>query len=303
MNARTESLFRLRRGGGEKQAALVLHPLSAIRLQAAAMRLHYRRREEGMARLDVFQFIARGDNFAVLLHDPASSATAAIDAPEADPIIARLKERDWKLTHIFVTHKHFDHIEGIPALQAAYECEVIGPEASAAETGMYDRTVTDGDTFDWAGVEVKVLTTPGHTLDHVSYYMPDEKLVFVGDTIFSLGCGRVIEGDHAMMWNSLKRLRELPDDVSLYCGHEYTVANGKFALTVDPDNRALKERVAEVARLREAGQPALPTTIAQEKATNPFLRADDPGLMKRLGMAGANPAKVFAEVRTRKDKS
>jgi hydroxyacylglutathione hydrolase len=255
-----------------------------------------------MAGLDVLQFISRGDNFAVLLHDSASGATAAIDAPEADPIIAKLKERSWKLTHIFVTHKHFDHIEGIPALQAAYECEVIGPGASAAETGMYDRTVADADKFAWAGIEVQVLATPGHTLDHVSYYLPEEKLVFVGDTIFSLGCGRVIEGDHAMMWKSLKRLRALPDDVFLYCGHEYTAANGKFALTVDPDNKALKERVAEVARLREAGQPALPTTIARENVTNPFLRADDPALMKRLGMAGADSANVFAEIRTRKDK-
>src|SRR5882724_3599901 len=125
-----------------------------------------------MPTLDVAQFIIRSDNFAVLLHDKKSGKTAAIDAPDADPIITACKERGWTLSHIFVTHKHFDHIEGIPALQAAYECEVIGPEASAAETGMYDRTVKDGDGFEWAGVEVKVMETPGHTLDHVSYFMP-----------------------------------------------------------------------------------------------------------------------------------
>ncbi len=255
-----------------------------------------------MPTLDVAQFISRADNFAVLLHDPKSGKTAAIDAPDADPITAALKERGWTLTHIFVTHKHFDHIEGIPALQAEYDCEVIGPEASAAETGMYDRTVKDGDSFEFAGVAVEVLETPGHTLDHVSYYMPSEKLVFVGDTIFSLGCGRVIEGDHAMMWDSLKTLRALPDDTNLYCGHEYTLANGKFALTVDGANAALKTRFAEVEKLRAADKPALPTTIAQEKATNPFLRADDPALMKGLGMANAKPAAVFAEMRTRKDK-
>ena len=255
-----------------------------------------------MAKLDVAQFITRSDNFCVLLHEPKSGRTAAIDAPDADPIIAVCKERGWTLTHIFVTHKHFDHIEGIPALQAAYELEVTGPEASAAETGMYDRTVKDGDSFDWAGIKVEVIETPGHTLDHVSYHMPAEKLVFVGDTIFSLGCGRVIEGDHAMMWDSLKTLRALPDDTSLYCGHEYTLANGRFALTVDPANAALKQRFAEVERLRAADKPALPTTIAQEKATNPFLRADDPALMKGLGMAGAKPSAVFAEIRTRKDK-
>jgi hydroxyacylglutathione hydrolase len=255
-----------------------------------------------MASLDVAQFITRSDNFAVLLHDPKSGKTAAVDAPEADPIIAALKERGWTLSHILVTHKHLDHIEGIPALQAAYDCEVIGPEASSAETGMYDRTVKDGDTFDWAGVEVRVIETPGHTLDHISLFMPSQKLVFVGDTIFSLGCGRVIEGDHAMMWESLKKLRALPDDTELYCGHEYTLANGKFAVTVDPGNAALKKRVAEVEKLRAAEKPALPTTIALEKATNPFLRADDPALMKSVGLATAKPAAVFKEIRTRKDK-
>ena len=255
-----------------------------------------------MAKLEVAQFITRSDNFAVLLHEPATGKTAAIDAPEADPIIAALKERGWTLSHIIVTHKHFDHIEGIPALQAAFDCEVIGPEVSAAETGMYDRTVKDGDTFDWAGVEIHVIATPGHTLDHVSYHLPSEKLVFVADTIFSLGCGRVIEGDHAMMWDSIKKLRALPDDTELYCGHEYTLANGKFALTVDAGNAALKKRVAEVEKLRAADKPALPTTIAQEKATNPFLRADDPALMKGLGMASAKPAEVFRVIRTRKDK-
>lgn len=255
-----------------------------------------------MARLEVHQFIARSDNFAVLLHDPESGETAAIDAPDADPIIEALSARGWKLTHIFVTHKHFDHIEGIPPLQAAYDVTVTGPEASAAETGMYDRTVEDGGSFEWAGRTVRVLATPGHTLDHVTYWIPDEKLVFAADLIFSLGCGRVIEGDHAMMWNSIKKVRELPDDTALYCGHEYTQANARFALTVDPDNAALKERAAEVDRLRAAGQPTLPTALGREKAANPFLRADDPGLMRKLGMANARPAEVFAAIRTRKDK-
>jgi hydroxyacylglutathione hydrolase len=255
-----------------------------------------------MPKLDLVQFIARSDNFAVLLHAPANGATAAIDAPEADPIIAALKERGWKLSHILVTHKHFDHIEGIPALQAAYDCEVIGPEASAAETGMYDRTVEDGDSFEWAGADVRVIATPGHTLDHVSYFLPGDQRVFVGDTIFSLGCGRVIEGDHAMMWDSLKRLRALPDDTELYCGHEYTLANGRFALTIEPQNEALKQRVGEAEALRAEGRPTLPTTIGAEKAVNPFLRADDPALTRSLGMVGADPAKVFAEIRKRKDR-
>jgi len=254
-----------------------------------------------MPALDVAQFIARTDNFAVLLHDPESGKTASVDAPDADAIIVRLKERGWTLRHIFVTHKHFDHIEGIPALQAAYDCEVIGPEASAAETGMYDRTVKGGDRFEWAGRRVEVIDTPGHTLDHISLHVPDEKLVFVGDTVFSLGCGRVIEGDHAMMWDSIKAIRALPDETELYCGHEYTLANAKFALTVDPKNTALTARAAQVGKLVKDGKAALPTTIGAEKATNPFLRADDPSLMRAVGMAGERPAAVFKEIRTRKD--
>jgi len=254
-----------------------------------------------MPALDVAQFITRNDNFAVLLHDPESGRTVSIDAPEADPIIAALKQRGWALSDIFVTHKHLDHIEGIPALQAAYDCTVTGPQASAAETGMYDRTMKDGDTLDWAGRRVQVIETPGHTLDHVSLYFPDEKLVFVGDTLFSLGCGRVMQGEHARMWESLLAIRALPGDTALYCGHEYTLANAKFALSVDQNNSALKARAAEVEKLVRDGKVALPTTIAQEKATNPFLRSDDPTLMKAVGMAGERPAAVFKAIRTRKD--
>ena len=255
-----------------------------------------------MATLEIVQFISRSDNFAVLLHDPESGATASIDAPDADPIIAALKERGWTLTHILVTHRHQDHIEGIPPLKAAYDCSVIGPADSAAQTGMYDREVKDGDSFEWAGRRVAVMATPGHTLDDVSYWLPGEKLVFTADLIFSLGCGRVIEGDHAMMWNSIGKVRELPDDTALYCGHEYTLANAKFAVTVDLENKALAKRLAEVEKLRADGKPTLPTILGREKAENPFLRADDPGLMRQLGMAGAKPADVFAAIRTRKDK-
>jgi hydroxyacylglutathione hydrolase len=255
-----------------------------------------------MSSFEIAQFSARSDNFGVLVHDPGSGATAAIDAPDADAVIEAAQRRGWRLTHILVTHKHFDHIEGVPALREAYSCEVVGPQKSAAETGMYTRAVADGDAFDWAGAKVQVMATPGHTLDHVSYFLPDAEVVFVGDTIFSLGCGRVIEGTHAMMWESLKRLRALPDTTSLYCGHEYTLANARFAVTVDPGNAALRERMAEVEQLRGQGKATLPTTIGREKATNPFLRADDPALVAGLDMEGADPARVFAEMRTRKDR-
>jgi len=255
-----------------------------------------------MSRFEIVQFVVRSDNFAVLLHDPASGMTAAIDAPGAAPIEAELKRRGWRLTHILVTHKHRDHIEGIAPLRAAFGCEVIGPQASAAETGLYDRPVSDGDAVEWGGSEIRVLATPGHTLDHVSYFIPDQKLVFVADTIFALGCGRVFEGTHAMMWASILRLRDLPEDTVLYCGHEYTLANARFAVTVDPDNQALRRRFAEVERLRNAGKVTLPTTIALERATNPFLRADGPAVAASVGLAGAEPGEVFAEIRKRKDR-
>ena len=255
-----------------------------------------------MAKLEVVQLPARSDNFAVLLHDPVTRATAAIDAPEADPIIQALTERGWLLDHIFVTHKHLDHIEGIPALKAAYSCAVTGPAESAAETGMYDRTVADDDSFHWGGTEFRVMATPGHTLDHISYWLPDQELVFVADTVFALGCGRVIEGTHEMMWRSIDRLRQLPDETVLYCGHEYTLSNAKFAVTVDPENEELRARFGEVQQLRDAGRPTLPTTVGRERATNPFLRADEPAVARAVGLDGADPARVFAEIRTRKDR-
>jgi hydroxyacylglutathione hydrolase len=255
-----------------------------------------------MSKLEYVQFPCLSDNYGVLLHDPDSGATASIDAPDADAVGQALQGRDWRLTHIFVTHKHADHIGGIPALAAAYDIEVTGPEKSAAETGLYDIKVRDGDRFSFAGVEFRVIATPGHTLDHISYYLPSEEAAFVADAIFALGCGRVIEGTHAMMWDSLKRLRELPEETLLYCGHEYTLANGRFAITVEPGNQALRARFAEVEDLRGRDEPTLPTTVAAEKATNPFLRADVPALMKAVGMPNADPAEVFAEIRTRKDK-
>jgi len=255
-----------------------------------------------MADLEIVQLPARSDNFAVLLHDPASGATASIDAPEAAPIKAELQARGWRLTHILVTHKHMDHVEGIKPLRQAYDATVIGPQKSAAETGLYDQTVADGDHLDFAGAQVQVIETPGHTLDHVSYYLPAQKLAFTADTLFALGCGRVFEGTPEMMWESLKKLRALPDDTVVYCGHEYTLANAEFALSVEPDNTALAARAAEIRALRADGKPTLPTTIGREKQTNPFLRADDPGLAATLGMTGDDPVAIFAEVRGRKDR-
>jgi len=247
-------------------------------------------------------FKCLSDNYGVLLHDPATGATAAIDAPEAAPIEAALKETGWKLTDILVTHHHHDHTGGLEALKTKHKCRVVAPAKEAAKIPAVDETVKEGDTVKVGSLEGKVFDTPGHTLGHISYWFPKDHLAFVGDTLFSIGCGRVIEGTPDMMWTSLDKLRALPDDTRVYCGHEYTAANVRFALSVDKNNPALKQRAAEVEKQLAAGKPTIPTTIGEEKAANPFLRADAPDLAGGIGMAGKPAAQVFAEVRGRKDK-
>jgi hydroxyacylglutathione hydrolase len=247
-------------------------------------------------------FLCLKDNYGVLLHDPATGATAAIDAPEAAPVDAALGKTGWKLTDILVTHHHQDHVGGIDALKAKHKCRVVAPVEKKAKIPAIDEAVREGDTVKVGSLSAKVLETPGHTLDHISYWFEKDKLAFVADTLFSIGCGRVIEGTMDMMWDSLVKLRKLPDDTQLYCGHEYTLANARFALTIEPNNAVLRRRADDVANLVEQGKPTIPTTLAQEKSYNPFLRADVPEVAMGLGMPNAAPARVFAEIRTRKDK-
>ena len=239
------------------------------------------------------------DNYAVLLKE--GDTVVLIDAPEAGPIEAALKKEGWRLTHILVTHKHADHIDGIPALKAAYSPEVIGPEAEKASIPGLTRTVREGDRVKIGPFEADVYETPGHTKGHVVYHLPKEKLLFSGDTLFALGCGRLFEDTPAAMWHSLLKLRALPDDTEVYCGHEYTLSNARFSLTVDPGNAALKARAAEIEAARKADKPTVPFNLGLEKATSPFLRADDPEVAKGVGKAGAAPEIVFAEVRERKN--
>lgn len=247
-------------------------------------------------------FLCLKDNYGVLLHDPDTGATAAIDAPEAAAIEAALKETGWPLTDILVTHHHHDHTGGIEALKAKHKCRVVAPAKEAGKVPAVDETVKEGDTVKVGALEGKVFETPGHTLGHIAYWFPKDHLAFVGDTLFSIGCGRVIEGTPAMMWKSLEKLRDLPDETKVYCGHEYTAANVRFALSVDQKNAALKMRAAQVEKQVAAGEPTIPTTIGDEKQANPFLRADAPDLAGDIGMAGKPAAEVFAEVRGRKDR-
>ena len=241
------------------------------------------------------------DNYGVLLHDRDTGATASIDAPEAAPVEAALKTRGWTLTDILVTHHHGDHTDGVPALKARHKCRVVAPQEVAAKYGFVDEVVREGDTVRVGKLTGNVIDTPGHTAGHISYWFHDDALAFVGDTLFSIGCGRVIEGTPEMMWTSLCKLRDLPADTEIYCGHEYTAANIKFALTVEPDNPVLKARDAEVRRQLQEKVPTIPTTIGDEKLANPFLRADRPEVAASVGMAGQPAAKVFAEIRQRKN--
>ena len=251
--------------------------------------------------LAIEQFTCRSDNFGVLIHDPGSGLTASIDAPEETPIGTKLAERSWSLDHIFSTHHHADHVEANLPLKSAYGCKITGPAREADKIPGIDRTVVEGDTIAFGDFEIDVLETPGHTLGHISYVIPKAGVAFVADTLFAMGCGRVFEGTPEMMWHSLEKLLALPDATTIYCGHEYTLANAKFALSIDPGNADLIARAKEVEALRAAGKPTLPTTMAIEKKTNPFLRVNDAEIRKNLGMADASPVQVFAEIRKRKD--
>jgi hydroxyacylglutathione hydrolase len=248
-------------------------------------------------------FLCLKDNYGVLLHDPGSGATAAIDAPEAAPIEAALRSTGWRLSDILVTHHHADHTGGIAELKARHRCRVVAPHGEAARIPLVDATVRENDKVRVGALEANVLETPGHTAGHISYVFPADNLAFVGDTLFSIGCGRVIEGTPEMMWQSLLKLRGLPDDTRIYCGHEYTGANIRFAKTIEPENAALRARAAEVDKLLAARKPTIPSTLAEEKAANPFLRADVPEVAKSVGLAGSPAWKVFAEIRERKNRS
>lgn len=252
--------------------------------------------------LEVVQIPCLNDNYGYLIHESDSGLTATIDTPEVGPINAALQKRGWQLTHIFNTHHHFDHAGGNEALKEQWSCTVIGAGNDAERIPGIDTRVSDGDRFAFGEVEVVVFEVPGHTSGHIAFYLPSEGKVFVGDTLFALGCGRLFEGSAEQMWSSLQKLMALPDDTQVYCAHEYTQANAAFALSVEPDNAALVARAAQIDQLRAKGQPTVPTTIGLERATNPFVRPASEGLRHTIGMASANDVEVFAETRRRKDK-
>lgn len=251
----------------------------------------------------VHQFMCLEDNFGVLVHDPATGATAAVDVPDSGPVLNALSERGWALTHILITHHHRDHIGGVDEVRRRHpEAAVVGPAPDRARVPGADVYVGEGDHVTIGSLIARVIETPGHTRGHVCYHFAADGLLFAGDTLFAMGCGRAFEAPAQTLYASVMKLAALPDDTRLYCGHEYTLANARFALKVDPDNERLKARLAEVERMRAAGEATLPSTIGLEKATNPFLRANDARVRRTIGMEAATDADVFAELRERKNK-
>jgi len=251
--------------------------------------------------VDVELFTCHSDNFGVLARDRETGAAMLVDAPEEAPILEAIGRTGWKPSLLLVTHHHHDHVEANLALKRRCGLRIVGPEAEADRIPGIDETVREGDALALGSQEIRVIETPGHTAGHVCYHLPAAGIVFTADTLFALGCGRLFEAPPETMFASLGKLAALPGQTAVYCGHEYTLSNARFALSVDPGNERLKARAARVEALRARGKPTLPTTIAEELATNPFLRAADPAIRKTLGMEAASDAQVFAELRRRKD--
>ena len=243
----------------------------------------------------------RQDNYAYLVRDEATDQTALVDAPAVDPIVAALDERGWGLDQIWITHHHGDHTEGVDALRDRYGAHVVGHAKDRARLPKLDREVSEGETVGLGETAARVIDVSGHTVGHIAFVLDDDHAAFTADSLMALGCGRVIEGTHAMMWESLSKFLEMPDEMRLYSGHNYGQQNGRFALSIEPGNQQLKDRMARIGRADEKGAPIVPSTIAEEKATNPFLRATRPSVKAAVGLDGADDASTFAEVRRRKD--
>lgn len=258
--------------------------------------------EPGNDVLHVVRIGAFDDNYIWLLRDPVSGATALVDPGDAEAAAAALDARGWTPTHVFVTHHHNDHIGGLAALKARFPAaRVFAARADARRIAPVDVFLDDGDCVDFGALTGRVLAAPGHTSGHIVYWFERAAALFCGDALFSQGCGRLFEGTPAQMWASLLKLRALPPETAVYCAHEYTAGNARFAAAIEPANAAVAARNAETARRRAAGLPTVPSLLADECVLNPFLRADDPALQAALGMSGADPVAVFADVRARKD--
>jgi len=252
---------------------------------------------------EIRTFLCRSDNIGVLIRDPATGACAAIDVPEAGPVLRALDETGWRLTDILVTHRHADHVEGIPEVKQATGARVVAPARAGDAVPLVDITVGEGDTVRVGNLEAQVWETPGHCADHVTYWFPEAGIVCAGDTLFTLGCGRVMESPPETLYQSLRRFDDLPDSAQVFSGHDYVLSNARFALAADPDNADLKVRFAEAERAKAEGRFLVPSTMKVERATNPFLRSAAPALAKAVEMPpGSDPETVFVALRAWKNR-
>jgi len=251
--------------------------------------------------LQVHQFQCLSDNYGFLIHDPVSGDTASVDTPEASVINAALADKQWKLTHILNTHHHFDHAGGNEELKAKWGCKIVGFDGDFERIPGIDQRVRENDLVEFGGTRARVIEVSGHTSGHIAYHFEPDQMVFVGDTMFALGCGRLFEGTPGQMWDSLQKLMALKDETVVYCAHEYTQANASFALSVEPENQDLVDRCNEIDRLRSQNLATVPTSIGLERKTNPFVRPASVNLQSTIGMVGALPVDVFAETRRLKD--
>jgi hydroxyacylglutathione hydrolase len=249
--------------------------------------------------LEIHQFPCLSDNYGYLLHDPVSGETTCIDTPDADAYLDAADAKGWKITQIWNTHWHPDHAGGNAAIKLATGCKVTAPAVEASKIDGVDRIVAGGDTIKLGAYIAEVIDVGGHTLGHIAYHLPEAGIAFVGDSLFALGCGRMFEGTPPQFWASLSRLKALPPQTTLFCAHEYTASNAKFALFADPDNAALADYGREIAEKRAHKQPTVPFTLGRELATNPFLRADDVALQARWG--GGDAVATFAALREAKN--
>ncbi len=249
----------------------------------------------------VCMFECLSDNYGYLIHHPASNQTICIDSPDADLILAKAASLNWTITQIWNTHWHPDHAGGNAKIQSETGCHISGPnEVHSRLQAPLNTTLAGGETLKLGELDVFVIATPGHTLEHISYYIPAISSVFVGDTLFALGCGRMFEGNPEMFWDSLQKIRNLPDNTKIYCAHEYTLSNLKFAESVDPENQHLKTYSQSIRALRQQNHPTIPALLGQEKACNPFLRSDNLNFQTKLGTA-SNSVQTFALLRKMKD--
>jgi hydroxyacylglutathione hydrolase len=251
--------------------------------------------------LEIVRIPVLNDNYVWLVRESQSGCVGVVDPAVAGPVLAEAEKRRWKITHILNTHHHGDHVGGNREIKEVTGCTIVGPRRDRARIPGIDIEVDDGDRYRFGEAEAEVFFVPGHTSGHIAYAFREQKALFCGDTLFALGCGRLFEGTPQQMWTSLSRLRALPDDMKVYCAHEYTQSNARFAVTVESDNERLLERSAAIDAARARGEATVPSLLGEEKATNPFLRADVPSVQSAVGLPGGDPVAVFAEVRHRKD--